>query len=84
MVEPAEDDTVVVCLPWAAPSHFADDVRAKCLCCGREVRHRPHVPREAKPMCTFCYVKHATPEDRVMVTRKTYEEVAAYLRRKFH
>ncbi|WP_448208143.1 hypothetical protein [Azospirillum sp. sgz302134] len=79
-----DDDTVVLCMPWSAPSPFRDDVRASCMCCGRAVRHRPHVPKGAKPMCMPCYTLRASPDDMVSVTEETRNEAAAHLSRKLH
>lgn len=42
---------VLICSP---ASYFADDVATSCGGCDAPVFHRPHVPREAVPLCIAC------------------------------
>lgn len=35
-------------------------------------------------MCAFCYADRASPDDVVIATKETCNDVAAYLRRKLH
>ena len=51
--EECEQVDYVVCVLW--PDHlFPDDVRSKCCACGREIGHRPHVPKKPPKICVEC------------------------------
>lgn len=84
MATPEDEETIVVCMPWSAPALFKDDVRATCTGCGQTVRHRPHVPKGAKPLCTDCYADRATPDDEPVITNETVRDVMEYFRNKRH
>lgn len=49
--EKAEEATVVVCGPT---SYFWDDVKTTCAACGREIVHRPTVPKKPPKVCMAC------------------------------
>jgi hypothetical protein len=48
-------EAIVICLPADGPQYFPDDVIAKCDRCKVAVRHRPHVPLGAIPVCVVCF-----------------------------
>lgn len=56
-VVPDQDarEMLVICLRADGPSYFNDDVIAECDRCHMPVRHRPHVPLGAIPICTTCF-----------------------------
>lgn len=87
-----ENATYVVCVPASTPAHFDDDVIAECCECGQKVRHRPHVPKKPKRICTDCISQQFgslanlvnNPDAKVLASEKTIEEVAMISRKKQH
>jgi hypothetical protein len=49
----AEESDCVVCM-YAPSRYFDDDVLAKCAGCGRQIVHRPHVPKKPPKLCLPC------------------------------
>ncbi len=56
-VVPDQDarEMLIICLRADGPTYFNDDVIADCDRCHLPVRHRPHVPLGAIPICTVCF-----------------------------
>jgi hypothetical protein len=59
--EEAEATDYLVCIPWVGEHYFDDDVKASCVSCGIEVRHRPHAPKKPARICMMCAIELSKP-----------------------
>jgi len=53
----AEDCDYLVCMPWATPSPFSDNLKGICSHCGIDVQYRWHAPRKPKRICMDCFIQ---------------------------
>jgi hypothetical protein len=81
----AECADVVVCRRLTQPLLMPDNHIDICSKCGEAIQHRPHVPKRPPKVCDLCAVAIMEKEKDelvVMITPKTAEEVAEWLRKK--
>lgn len=74
----------LVCAPF--PKMHEDDIVTLCTSCARRVIHRPHAPKNLKPICLDCVLLEvkAQGEKRPFdfkMTEKTAEEMRSFLMR---
>jgi hypothetical protein len=55
--EEAEQADIAVCVLATVKTPFTDNLIGVCSDCGREVQHRPHLPKAPRKICMDCAAK---------------------------
>ena len=78
----AEDADVLVCCVITDPLILPDNLVGHCSTCYRRIQFRPNVPKTPRKVCEECAPKEITADEKFIVTEKTMDDLAEFIRNK--
>ena len=78
----AEDADVLVCCLITNPLILPDNLVGHCSICFRRIQFRPNVPKTPRKVCEECAPEEITADDKFIVTEKTMDDLAEFIRNK--